>query len=83
VAAWLDQGGDGLPFDPWMRVHARLGATVVRAEPRSMEFTAPVADWERWLGLDLPEAGEYVFPGGLAPQMLHRVQASSAGQGTG
>ena len=59
--------GDGLPFDPWMRVHARLGATVLRAEPRSMEFAAPVADWERWLGLDLPEPGEYVFPGGLAP----------------
>lgn len=59
--------GDGLPFDPWMRVHARLGATVLRAEPRSMEITAPVADWERWLGMDLPRPGDYVFPGGLAP----------------
>jgi GNAT superfamily N-acetyltransferase len=59
--------GDGLPFDPWMRVHARLGATVLRAEPRSMEFTAPAADWEQWLGMDLPHPGEYVFPGGLAP----------------
>lgn len=59
--------GDGLPFDPWMRVHARLGATVLRAEPRSMEIAAPVADWERWLGMDLPHPGQYVFPGGLAP----------------
>jgi hypothetical protein len=59
--------GDGLPFDPWMRVHARLGATVLRAEPRSMEIAAPVADWERWLGMDLPYPGDYVFPGGLAP----------------
>ncbi len=59
--------GDGLPFDPWLRVHARLGATVLRAEERSMEITAPAADWERWTGLDLPEPGEYVFPGGLAP----------------
>lgn len=59
--------GDGLPFDPWMRVHARLGATVLRAEPRSMEIMAPVADWERWIGLELPQPGEYVFPGGLAP----------------
>jgi GNAT superfamily N-acetyltransferase len=64
-ASW--RRGDGLPFDPWMRVHARLGATVLRAEPRSMEFAAPVADWERWLGMALPQPGEYIFPAGLAP----------------
>lgn len=58
---------DGLPFDPWMRVHARLGATILRGEPRSMEITAPVADWEQWTGMELPQPGEYVFPGGLAP----------------
>lgn len=61
---------DGLPFDPWMRVHARLGATILRAEPHSMEITAPVADWEQWLGMELPQPGEYVFPGGLAPMTV-------------
>jgi GNAT superfamily N-acetyltransferase len=59
--------GDGLPFDPWLRVHARLRATILRCEPRSMEIAAPAADWERWTGLELPQPGEYVFPGGLAP----------------
>jgi hypothetical protein len=58
---------DGLPFDPWLRVHARLGATVLRPEPGSLEIEAPVADWESWIGLDLPADGDYVFPGGLAP----------------
>jgi GNAT superfamily N-acetyltransferase len=58
---------DGLPFDPWMRVHARLGAAILRAEPRSMEITAPVADWERWTGIELPQPGDYVFHAGLAP----------------
>jgi len=58
---------DGLPFDPWMRVHARLGAAVLRPEPQSMQITAPVADWEEWTGLQLPGPGQYVFPGGLAP----------------
>lgn len=28
--------GDGLPFDPWLRVHARLGATIVRPCRESM-----------------------------------------------
>ena len=58
---------DGLPFDPWLRTHERLGGKFLRGEPRSLEITAPVADWEGWTGLWFPEGGTYVFPGGLAP----------------
>jgi len=58
---------DGLPFDPWMRVHARLGGRILRAEPRSLHIVAPVADWQAWTGLAFPADGRYVFPGGLAP----------------
>lgn len=58
---------DGLPFDPWMRVHARLGASIVRPEPRSLEIRRPIADWQRWLAMEFPADGDYVFPGGLAP----------------
>ncbi len=64
-AAW--KRPDGLPFDPWLRVHARLGATILRAEPRSMQIEGQVAEWEKWTELTLPDDGEYVFPGGLAP----------------
>ena len=62
---------DGLPFDPWIRVHARLGGTVLRAEPRSMEITGPAGHWEEWVGMPFPEDGTYVFPGGLAPLAVH------------
>ncbi len=58
---------DGLPFDPWLRLHHRLGGTVLRSEPRSMHITAPVADWETWTMMTFPDDGSYVFPGGLAP----------------
>lgn len=58
---------DGLPFDPWLRVHARLGARILRAAPQSMWIAAPVDEWEHWTGLTFPEDGQYVFPGGLAP----------------
>ena len=61
---------DGLPFDPWMRVHARLGAHVLRTEPRSMEILAAIEDWETWTGMAFPEDGQYVFPGGLAPLIV-------------
>jgi GNAT superfamily N-acetyltransferase len=60
------QRSDGLPFDPWMRVHARLGASILRAEPRSMEITHPIAAWERWVHMQFPDDGDFVFPGGLA-----------------
>jgi hypothetical protein len=63
---------DRMPFDPWMRVHARLGATILRPEPNSLEIEATVADWETWTGLEFPADGQYVFPFGLAP--LHVEQ---------
>ncbi|HMK98119.1 MAG TPA: hypothetical protein VK425_11275 [Acidimicrobiales bacterium] len=64
-AAW--KRADGLPFDPWLRAHVRLGGTVLRCEPRSMEIAAPVGDWEAWTSMAFPEDGDYVFPEGLAP----------------
>ncbi len=65
---------DVLPFDPWLRVHARLGATILRTEPKSMMIEGPVDDWERWTDMAFPEDGEYVFPSGLAPlQVRHGI----------
>src|SRR4029453_3359062 len=58
---------DGLAFDPWVRVHERLGASILPTEPKSMEITAPVRDWEQWTGMEFPADGDYVFPEGLAP----------------
>ena len=64
-AAWARE--DGLPFDPWIRLHVRLGAEVLAAEPRSLRITGTPAEWEEWTGLTFPESGAYVFPHGLAP----------------
>ena len=68
--------GDGELFDPWMRTHTRLGATIVRPEPRSMRISGTVAEWESWTGLPLPADGAYVFPGGLAPLQVEHGQGS-------
>lgn len=67
-ASWRRE--DGLPFDPWIRLHVRMGARILRSEPRSLEIAAPVADWEAWTGLRLPTDGAYVFPHGLAPLVV-------------
>lgn len=63
---------DGLPFDPWMRVHARLGAEIVGVCARSMYIPGSIAQWEAWTGLTFPGSGEYVVPGGLAPVRVDR-----------
>lgn len=63
---------DGQPFDPWIRVHTRLGADVLKPIPRSLLITATVAEWESWTGLTFPASGDYVFPDGLAPVTIDR-----------
>jgi GNAT superfamily N-acetyltransferase len=69
-AAW--RRSDGLPFDPWLRVHARLGATILKPEPQSLRITGSVADWQEWTGIAFPESGDYWFPGGLATVAIDR-----------
>jgi len=58
---------DGLPFDAWLRVHARLGATIIKACHRAMTIRGTVAEWQSWTGLHFPESGSYVIPGALNP----------------
>ena len=63
---------DGAPFDPWIRLHARLGGEILRPEPRSLRITGTIAEWESWTGLPFPDSGPYVFPQGLAPLEIDR-----------
>lgn len=63
---------DGQPFDPWMRVHTRLGAKTGPTIPRSMHISGTVADWESWVQMAFPETGDYVFPAGLAAVHIDR-----------
>jgi GNAT superfamily N-acetyltransferase len=71
-ASWTRE--DGLPFDPWMRVHARLGGEILRPEPRSLYIEGSVGDWEEWTEMVFPESGDYVFPRGLAPLAIDRAR---------
>ena len=61
---------DGTHFDPWIRVHERVGGEILQVAPRSMTIVAPAEDWEEWTGMRFPGDGEYVFPGGLAPLVV-------------
>ena len=64
---------DAQSFDRWLRVHLRLGATVLAIAPESMVVTGTIAQWEGWLGMPLPGNGEFVIDGGLVPLLVDRT----------
>ncbi|MEZ0170870.1 GNAT family N-acetyltransferase [Microvirga sp. TS319] len=64
---------DGLPFDPWIRTHSRLGARIVKVALRSMTVSGTVASWEAWTGLRFPATGCYAVPDALAPVRIDRA----------
>ena len=53
---------DGLPVDPWLRVHARMGGRVVRVCPASMTIPGTLVQWRQWTGLPLDSSGPQVVP---------------------
>jgi len=58
---------DGTHFDPWIRVHERIGGEVFAPSPESMLLEAPVSDWEEWMEMRFPADGMYVVRGMLGP----------------
>jgi GNAT superfamily N-acetyltransferase len=58
---------DGLPFDAWLRVHARAGAAIIKPCHEAMTIRGRRAEWEEWTGLKFPQSGPYVVPGALNP----------------
>ncbi|MFJ8110265.1 N-acetyltransferase [Streptomyces sp. NPDC096132] len=58
---------DGLPYDPWLRVHVRAGASIERVAPASMTVAASLAEWRRWTGLPFDAQGDIEVPGALVP----------------
>jgi hypothetical protein len=65
-ARWTLADGQ-TPFDPWLRVHWRLGGTILHACQHSMVVPGTVSDWQEWSGLAMPGSGSYVVPRALAP----------------
>ncbi len=58
---------EGLPFDPWLRVHARLGARIIKPCHQAMTISGTIDQWQSWTGLYFPDSGPYVVPGALTP----------------
>jgi GNAT superfamily N-acetyltransferase len=67
--SWKTQ--EGLPFDPWLRVHLRAGARIIKVCHQSKTIRGTRRDWERWTELRLPQSGQYIIYGALNPIEIH------------
>ena len=54
-------------FDPWLRVHQRLDARILKVCPEAMRIVGSIPEWEAWTGLSFQTSGEYIIPGALNP----------------
>ena len=58
---------DGLPTDPWLRVHVRAGGQIVQVAPFSMVIPGTLTDWRAWTGVPFDADGPTIVPGALSP----------------
>jgi len=63
----LKSNGLGFPYDPWLRVHVKIGAKIIKPCHHAMRITGTIAEWENWTGIKFDESGKYVIPGALVP----------------
>lgn len=56
---------DGLPTDPWLRVHARAGGTIAGIAPYSMTIPGTLTSWRAWTGLPFDTTGPVTVPAAL------------------
>jgi hypothetical protein len=64
---------DGTPYDPWIRVHWKLGARPMAVAHATVTVTGTVSEWERWTGMRFPESGPYDVEGALQPVRIDRA----------
>ncbi|NEE58990.1 N-acetyltransferase, partial [Streptomyces sp. SID8455] len=65
--ARLTRPEDGLPEDPWLRVHVRAGGVVDSVAPVSMTVSGTIEQWRKWTGLPFDTEGPVEVPGALVP----------------
>ncbi|MFD5430033.1 N-acetyltransferase [Streptomyces sp. NPDC127084] len=58
---------DGLPHDPWLRVHVRAGGVIEAVAPASMTVAGSLEQWRAWTGLPFDTDGPVPVPGALVP----------------
>lgn len=56
-----------MPFDPWIRTHIKMGASMIKVAEQFMVTPASIKQWEEWTRMKLPSSGRYIINEGLFP----------------
>lgn len=59
------QRKDGLPFDPWLRVHVKCGGKIIKSCHKAMYISGTIKNWEAWTGITFSQSGQYIIAGAL------------------
>src|SRR5699024_10908262 len=51
----------GTPFDPWIRIHIKAGASIIKVAEKSMVIPDSIKEWEEWTGMKLLSSGSDVI----------------------
>lgn len=65
---------DGLPEDPWLRLHVRAGGRVVGICPTSMTISGSLEQWRAWTQQPFDASGPVVVDGALVPVHVDLAQ---------
>lgn len=63
---------DGLLFDPWLRVHEKLGAKIIKVTDCTLKVASSLENWSNWTDMIFPVCGEYVVKGALSAVRVDR-----------
>ena len=58
---------DGLPLDPWLRTHIRIGGEILLPMEHCQMFAGPISEWAKSTNLVFQHSGQYIIPGALSP----------------
>ncbi|QKW11117.1 GNAT family N-acetyltransferase [Streptomyces sp. NA04227] len=67
MSEYIQRTRNGLPEDPLLRAHVRLGADIVGVAPASMVVVGSLDNWREWTGLPFDTHGPTVVPEALTP----------------
>ena len=58
---------DGSYYDPWVRVHHKLGGEIVNLMEECDIFSGPINEWEKVTDQKFRQSGSYIVPRALSP----------------
>ncbi|MFD1990029.1 non-ribosomal peptide synthetase [Paenibacillus nicotianae] len=65
---------DGLPVDPWLRTHIRVGGQILGVAEQSQMITGNLDDWKKWTSLSFNASGKYNTAVTLQPVSINVEQ---------